>query len=357
MSSPYLYYINPFGISADDLQIVIPMDPAAGGSVSYYAGWTPPYEYDLLTNPAALPIPRAVMNQLFFDITNNLQEYQQYGTPQWITAIQNGGFPFPYPIYARVYYLGVVYENQMAANTNTPGTDTTWSAISGDVQGVPTGTMIDFGGVNAPVGYLLCDGAAASRSTYANLMKAISQTQTITTTLSAVVIGLTRAQETMYIGMAIESPNFPSGTVINSVDSDTQVTMNNAATIASSTTIQFFNWGNGDGSTTFDLPDRRRSAAIGSGGTASATVGNITGQFGGTETNALTDPSQLPAHNHPGSTVTVPFNAIPNGLSSGGPANIVSGSESFSVNVASQGSSAPFSIMQPSSVCTICIKT
>jgi microcystin-dependent protein len=132
--------------------------------------------------------------------------------------------------------------------------------------------------------------------------------------------------------------------------------MNNAATIASSTTIQFFNWGNGDGSTTFDLPDRRRSAAIGSGGTASATVGNITGQFGGTETNALTDPSQLPAHNHPGSTVNPGVTSVEGG-GGAGPITFSNSGSLQAVTVASQGSSAPFSIMQPSSVCTICIKT
>jgi microcystin-dependent protein len=356
MAAPYLYYINPFGISADDLPVVIPMTPAVDNSVSYFAGWTPPYEYNLLTNPAALPIPRAAMNQLIFDITNNLQEYQQYGTPQWITSIQNGGSPFAYPIYAKVYYLGIVYENQVAANTATPGTDTTWVAISGDVLGVPTGTMIDFGGVNPPVNYLLCDGSQVSRSTYSNLMKALAQIQTVTTTISAVVTGLTRAQETMYVGMTIESPNFPSGTVINSVDSDTQVTMNNAATISSSTTIQFFNWGNGDGSTTFNLPDRRRRVAIGAGSTATLVIGNISGQFGGTETNALTDPSQLPAHNHPGSTVNPGVTSVEGG-GGAGPITFSNSGLLQNVTVASQGSSAPFSIMQPSSVCTICIKT
>lgn len=127
MTTP-LYYVYPFGENADDLT-AIPTPAAGDGSVSYFAGWTDPYELDLLTNPSALPIPRGQMNQLFFDITNNLQEYQQYGAPQWVPAAQNLGSSLPYPIYATVYYSGVLYRNLVAANTATPGADATWAVV------------------------------------------------------------------------------------------------------------------------------------------------------------------------------------------------------------------------------------
>lgn len=127
MTTP-LYYVYPFGQTADDLT-AIPIAAAGDGSVSYFAGWTDPYEYNLLTNPAALPIPRGQMNQLFFDITNNIQEYQQYGTPQFVPAAQNLGSPVPYPIFAKVYYNGAVYQNLVAANTAVPGVDNSWVII------------------------------------------------------------------------------------------------------------------------------------------------------------------------------------------------------------------------------------
>jgi microcystin-dependent protein len=38
---------------------------------------------------------------------------------------------------------------------------------------VPSGTILPFGGVTAPAGWLLCDGSAISRTTYANLYSAI----------------------------------------------------------------------------------------------------------------------------------------------------------------------------------------
>jgi microcystin-dependent protein len=42
------------------------------------------------------------------------------------------------------------------------------------VAGIPAGCMFDFGGSSAPTGYLLCDGSAVSRTTYARLFAVLS---------------------------------------------------------------------------------------------------------------------------------------------------------------------------------------
>ena len=47
-----------------------------------------------------------------------------------------------------------------------------WAA--GALQAVATGVVVDFVGAVVPVGYLLCDGAAVSRTTYADLFAAIA---------------------------------------------------------------------------------------------------------------------------------------------------------------------------------------
>jgi microcystin-dependent protein len=41
---------------------------------------------------------------------------------------------------------------------------------------VPSGALLDYAGAAAPVGFLLCDGSAVSRSSYADLFAAISTT-------------------------------------------------------------------------------------------------------------------------------------------------------------------------------------
>ena len=66
-----------------------------------------------------------------------------------------------------------------ASNSNDTSIATTaWvnSKISANQTNVPTGTIIPFAGSSIPAGYLLCNGAAVSRTTYANLFKVIGTT-------------------------------------------------------------------------------------------------------------------------------------------------------------------------------------
>lgn len=53
---------------------------------------------------------------------------------------------------------------------------------------------------------------------------------------------------------------------------------------------------------TVRLPDARRAALIGSGGVASAVIGNTVGSRGGKETHMLTV-AEMPAHTHPAGTL------------------------------------------------------
>lgn len=131
------YFPYPFAVDADDLT-AIPNSSAIDGSVSYQDGWTPPYEQNLLTDPSALPIPRGQMNQLFYDITLNIKEYQEYGAPQWVV-----GNTVQYPVNAVVYYGGNTYQNQVADNTATPNTDSSWLRINvTDINPISTSTVL-----------------------------------------------------------------------------------------------------------------------------------------------------------------------------------------------------------------------
>lgn len=119
MSETTPYFYNPFAVGGDVAPVPVTTQPS--GSVSYEEGWGLDYEKNLLTDPTAKPMGRTTTNQILFDITTLLQQYSQYGTPPFITTSQNQGTPFPYPIYARVYYSGAVYENQLAGNVTPQG--------------------------------------------------------------------------------------------------------------------------------------------------------------------------------------------------------------------------------------------
>jgi microcystin-dependent protein len=52
---------------------------------------------------------------------------------------------------------------------------TLWVSV-GKSSGVPSGSLVGYGGTTAPAGWLLCDGSAISRTTYASLFAALSTT-------------------------------------------------------------------------------------------------------------------------------------------------------------------------------------
>lgn len=288
------YFKNAFAVGGT--KVSIPTEAAGDGSVSYANGWTPPYEADQATDPSALDIPRGQTNQLYYQITQALQQYQQYGAPDWITSADNGGTPFPYPIYASVYYGGLVYENQVAGNITTPGADATWKVTSGASAGVIAGMLQDWAGPVAPSGWMIADGSALSRTTYATLYANITQAQTGTRTSgSAIVTGLTSTTG-MYTGMAIEGTGIPAATTILTVDNSTQITMSANASASGTSSIRFFYWGAGDGSTTFNIPNLVNKTLAGAGGSGYS-FGDGLGQTGGAVSTTLTT-AMLPNHTH-----------------------------------------------------------
>lgn len=102
-------------------------------------------------------------------------------------------------------------------------------------------------------------------------------------------------------------------------------------------------WGNGDGSTTFGLPDLRGRAPIGAGTGPSLTARTL-GATGGAETHQLTIP-EMPAHTHT-------F-----GTSGSGGGGISSGGQSAPAATSSVGSGNAHNNMQPFAVVNYIIKT
>lgn len=143
--------------------------------------------------------------------------------------------------------VNIAATSGMTAPTMAPGTNTTAVAttafvtaavVAGVPSGIPAGSMFAWAGNAAPAGFLLCDGSAVSRTTYATLFGAIST-----------------------------------------------------------------DWGVGDGSTTFNLPDPRGKAVIGAG-TGSGLTNRVRATNGGAELLVLST-ANLPSHDHSGATGSV----------------------------------------------------
>lgn len=122
------FYIAPFGEDGDLL--AIPDDVQIDGSVSYESGFGIDYQKNLNSDPDAKAIPRRQFNQLMYDATKNIQQYQINGFPIFITTIQNEGAPYPYDIYSVVRYDGgsgyALYQSIVQGATTLPTNTTQW---------------------------------------------------------------------------------------------------------------------------------------------------------------------------------------------------------------------------------------
>lgn len=113
-----------FASSGDTTAVPDATQPS--GDVSFTQGYTYDYERDISYDPDALPIEREKMNYLFNALTGAVQQYQTFGTPEFITTADNNGTAYSYARGARVRYTAdagatwAVYESLEDANQDTP---------------------------------------------------------------------------------------------------------------------------------------------------------------------------------------------------------------------------------------------
>lgn len=182
---------------------------------------------------------------------------------------------------------------------------------------VPAGSVQMYAMNTAPTGWLLCDGTAVSRTTYANLFAAIvpsKGTVTITiatpgvvtlashgfqtgdmiylTTTGALPTGL--SQNTIYYVINVTSSTFRLATSAANAAAGTAI--NTSGTQSGTHTLRYCPYGLGNGSTTFNVPDLRGRSPIGAG-TGSGLTARVLGTQYGAETVTL-DSTSLPTHSH-----------------------------------------------------------
>jgi hypothetical protein len=129
-------------------------------------------------------------------------------------------------------------------------------------DGDAVGTVKPWSGLVAPNQYVFAYGQELSRATYSDLLSAITLTQNFNCTSgSNVVSGISDTSQTP-IGADIESSCF-SGTVTVSSKTSTSYTVSaNAIITSSGVSGTVFAFGNGNGTTTFNVPDLRGRLAL-----------------------------------------------------------------------------------------------
>lgn len=133
-----------------------------------------------------------------------------------------------------------------------------FNTSSGWAQSVPTGSVQTFAGFIFPTGWLLCDGTAISRTTYAALFAVLSKSSTGNTHNSTLIDNIPAGGTTnIQIGWYISGPGIQAGTTVTVVGA-TSLTLS-LATTASTNGVAFTTapHGIGDGTATFNVPDCR----------------------------------------------------------------------------------------------------
>lgn len=184
--------------------------------------------------------------------------------------------------------------------------------VAGLVQGVPTGSIVSYAGLSAPAGWLACDGSAVSRASYAALFAALVKSATVTISIAspgvvawaghglpngqAIVLRTTGALPT---GLAVGNTYY----VVNATGDTFQLSasvggaaINTSGSQSGSHTASAAAYGDGDGSTTFNLPDLGGRMAVGAG-QGSGLSNRVPGSKFGAETHTLST-AELPAHSH-----------------------------------------------------------
>lgn len=157
--------------------------------------------------------------------------------------------------------------------TSAPGTSVPSGGGAQDTA--PVGSVMPFGGFVPPTNWLLAYGQAISRATYAQLLGIITLQTSAGVCSGSQIAGFSNTSQ-MFAGEAVEASCVPSNTTITSIVNGTTIAVSNATTSASGVTATVFPWGNGDGSTTFNVPDLRGRTFAGADAMGGSAAGRLT---------------------------------------------------------------------------------
>lgn len=180
-----------------------------------------------------------------------------------------------------------------------------------NTSGVPVGAVLPVAGFSAPPNYAFAYGQAVSRTSFSSLLSAYTSAQT--GSLSSGNPTITGLSDTTQFarGQAVEAVGISGGTTVQSCTSTT-CTLSANATATRSGTITFFAYGNGDGSTTFNLPNYSGRSLFGRdnmGGTA-FNVSQVTANLSTINTSATATVSSATGL-APGMSITGNANVSP----------------------------------------------
>jgi microcystin-dependent protein len=166
-------------------------------------------------------------------------------------------------------------------------------------DGWAPGDALFFMGFGVRAGFLDADGSDVDRVVYQALWDAVSlMSTTAGRTLGSPIITGLASTRLLEAGMPVEATGFAPLTTVVSVDSASQITVStNATSDGTPTEVRVYPYGNGDGISSFNVPDFSARFPLGFDYAAAPGTQGI-GSTGGSSTYSLTA-FNLPLHDHP----------------------------------------------------------
>ncbi len=281
---------------------------------------------------------------------------------------------------------GGAISSTTTGTTQSPGTNNTTLATTAYADaaaaagGVPVASTLPFAGVSAPTGYLFANGQAVSRTTYSALFAALTSSSTVTITIASPGVvtwnshGLSAGAPVVFSTTGALPAGLTAGTTYYVRDEAANTfsvsataggaAINTSGSQSGTQTARYVPFGNGDGSTTFNVPDLRGRAGFGvdnMGGVAFASrlgsnssVGGFSGLAtlgvaGGDQTHVQTV-AELAPHTHASA------GGLVGGIDVGGTGAYLSAGLPNNGTSGSAGSGSPFNITPPALVLNYIIK-
>lgn len=182
--------------------------------------------------------------------------------------------------------------------TSSPSGGSSGPTATGD--GDLVGTIKPWAGLTAPNQYMFAAGAQISRALFPALFTAITSVQNVTCTSGNTTLNGLTDTTSFWIGMTVEVPCLAAGHSTITAKTSTSVTLAGTPNASTNVVATFFPWGNGNGTTTFTIPDLRGAVIAGNnnmGGNAGtllttsffgATNPNSVGALGGSQSSSTT---------------------------------------------------------------------